>query len=193
MQALVRWAQLCSFWQPQNPAGTPWPQANPLDHSPCTQRSASQTVTQAPTPNWQPVGPNAPNAAPRLAGAKLATQGHFECPRGLGASGPWQAHCYGPNGGFCIQITLARGTPRQSWEPQHAGFGALGPTLQLLAATKPSWHPLTPSKPTHPLTMYPEVSSTNSYSSSHTHLATCGVKCTMGCPRLAGAKLATRG
>ena len=112
----------------------------------------------------------------RLAGAKLATQGHFECPRGLGAPGPWQAHCCGPNGGFCIQITLARGTPRQSWEPQHAGFGALGPTLQLLAATKPSWHPLAPSKPTRSLTMYPEVSPTNSYSSSHTQLATCGAK-----------------
>ena len=83
-----------------------------------------------------------------------------------------------------MQITLAKGTPGQWQEPQHAGFGAaLGPTLQLLAATEPSKHHLTPSKPTHPLTIHPEVSPTNSYSSARTHLATCGAKCTRGCPQ----------
>ena len=82
-----------------------------------------------------------------------------------------------------MQTTLAKATPGQWQEPQHAGFGVLGPTLQLLAATKPSWYPLTPSKPTRSLTMYPEVSPTNSYSSSHTQLATCGAKCTKCCPQ----------
>ena len=60
---------------------------------------------------------------------------------------------------------------------------AFGATLQLLATTEPCKHPLTPSKPTHPLTMHPEVSITNSYSSSHTQLATCGAKCTKCCPQ----------
>ena len=55
--------------------------------------------------------------------------------------------------------------------------------MQLLAATEPCKHPLTPSKPTQPVTMHPEASPTNSYSSSHTHLATCGAKCTKWCPQ----------
>ena len=82
-----------------------------------------------------------------------------------------------------MQITLGPGSPGQWQEPQHAGPGVLGPTLELLAATEPSKHPLAPSKPTHPLTMYPEASLTNSYSSVHTHLATCGAKCTRCCPQ----------
>jgi len=36
-------------------------------------------------------------------------------------------------------------------------------TLQLLGATTPSTHPLTPSKPTQPLTMHPGNSNLNSY------------------------------
>jgi len=80
-------------------------------------------------------------APPGLAGAKLATQGQPECPRGLGAPGPWQALPYGPNGGLCIQTTLAKGNTGQWQEPQHAGLGALGPTLQLLAAANPDGTP----------------------------------------------------
>jgi len=60
---------------------------------------------------------------------------------------------------------------------------ALGATLQLLAATEPCKHPLAPSKPTQSVNILPEVSFTNSYPSSHTHLATCGAKCTKWCPQ----------
>jgi len=62
-----------------------------------------------------------------------------------------------------MKITLVTGTPGQWQEPQHAGPGPLAPTLQLLGATTPSIHPLTPSKSTQPLTIHLEVSTKNSY------------------------------
>jgi len=77
---------------------------------------------------------------------------------------------------------VARATTCRLW--------CAGPNFAAVGSHKHQLHPLAPSKPTPPLTMHPEVSPTNSYSSAHTHLSTCGAKCPS---RLAGAKLASQG
>jgi len=80
--------------------------------------------------------------------------------------------------GLCITAQWA--------EPQHAGLGPAAPTLQLLGATTPSKHPLTPSKPTKPLTVHPEVSTINSHSGMCTHMGSCGPKCARAHPTTGG-------